>query len=185
MEKRLVQHLYMQSVHVCYPESTNCEFKINRVKSPSKMLTRALLIRHFRDLSKLSHFSECISDIAAYLQRLEIWNHGNPLSKNYSQCLSFPSKLLNYFSFTCPFVFSIPGTLVLPEGEVCLVIQTSHYVTRKYFWAWAATSASCIRIAYGRMSLPHWIHSTRRVLTTGHPRTEKKLGSLPHTVYRS
>lgn len=58
MEKCLVQHLHMQSVNVCYPESTNCEFKINRVKSPNRMLMRALLIRHFGDLSKHYHISQ-------------------------------------------------------------------------------------------------------------------------------
>ena len=178
MGKLLVQHLHMKSVGVYYPESMNYEWKIGRVKSPSKcyywhyLFTTSVVV----SVNSTSHFSKCMPDVAAYLQRLEIWNTGNPIIRNYLRCLSFPSKVLNYFRFTWLFVFCIPGTSMLPKGEVCVVIQTSHNFRRKSFWACAATFTSCIRIVWVRILAPHWIHSARNTLTTGYPLAKNKSG---------
>lgn len=111
-----------------------------------QMLLFALFIHSFcGGLSKLTiSFLKVHSRYCCLLTKIR--NTGNPIMRNYLRCLSFPSKVLNDFSFTCLFVFCIPGTSVLPKGEVCLVIQTSHNFRRKCFWACVAIFASCIRI---------------------------------------
>ena len=104
MEKLLVQHLHIQSVNVCYPESTNCEFKINWVKSPSKMLMRALLIRHFCDLSKLTipflrvHFRYCC--LLTKIRNLKWWE------PNHQELFAVPIcsiQVIKLLSFHLPF----------------------------------------------------------------------------------
>lgn len=120
----------MQSVDACYPEATNSDLKINRVKSPSRTLVLVLLIHRFcGDLFKLTvsffrmHLKCCW--LLTRFRNLKWWEHNHQVLFEVP-IFSFQGIELSVSLALLSSALCIPGTSVLLEGEVCRVIQTLH-----------------------------------------------------------